>query len=1000
MRDILGPHTRMQPERWRQIEDIFHAALESDPARRPAFLQSACGGDADLRSQVEALLRQDAQGGALLSEPIEHLADEVLEDGPVEADFPTGSMVGPYRIDKRLGAGGMGQVYQAQDTRLRRAVAIKTLKARFTDRFQLEARAISALNHPNICTLYDIGSQDGAGYLVMEFVDGQPLKGPLKAAEALRLAIQIAGALEAAHEQGILHRDLKPGNILVSKSGVKLLDFGLAKFVRAQPRPTDATLTASVTGAGQIVGTVSYMSPEQVEGRTLDARSDIFSLGVVLYETLTGRRAFQASSQYGLMAAILKEEPAPLGKLRSTVPAALVRAMGKCLEKDPARRWQTAADLRQELEKIAAAESAKRAVLPWTIAAAAVILLFCVAGYLYLQRKPKLTDKDTIVLADFENKTRDPVFDDTLRQGLAVQLEQSPFLSLVSDEQIHEVLGLMGQRPDAPLTPQLARDICVRTESAGFLDGSIAGSGSLYIVNLHARNCRGDSLDDEQATADRKENVLKALSQVASRFRARAGESQTTVKKFQTWHEESTTPSLEAWKAFSTGWRQIMSTGHPDAGIPFFQHAIEIDPHFAMAYASLGRAYGDLWEPELSAASITKAYAEREHTSEREKLFIAGNYDTQVTGNLDAARETSELFANTYPRDPHPTGLLSFIYQELGRYRESVEAGRHTIERAPGLAFGYNNLAWAYVQLNQPGKAEDTLREAERVKVHGQEFSMIRYSAAFLRGDQQAMDQAAAGAVGKPDEEDWMSALEAATLGYRGHLRESRIKLRHGVDLDQQPAQRERAALYEAGGAVREAFFGNTSEARQEAAAARKLSDGRDVKYGAALALALSGGTAASQAIASDLAGRFREDTFVQSIYLPTLGALAALPHSPAKAIELLRASARYDLAAQGGASGCFGNLYSVYVRGLAYKAAHQWSEAAAEFQKVLDNPGIVVNDPVGAMAQLELGRAFEKSGDKVKAKLAYGKFLGLWKDADQDIPVLIEAKKEYDGLQ
>jgi len=999
VRDILGPHTGMQPERWRKIEAIFHAALKSDPAQRPAFLESACGGDAELRSQVEALLQQDAQGGALLSEPIEPLADEVLVDGLVEVDFSSGSMVGPYRIGQRLGAGGMGQVYQAQDTRLRRAVAIKTLKACFTDRFQLEARAISALNHPNICTLYDVGSQDGIGYLVMEYVDGQRLKGPMKAPEALRLAIQIANALEAAHEQGILHRDLKPGNILVSKSGVKLLDFGLAKFVRAQPLPTETTITASVTSMGQIVGTVSYMSPEQVEGRTLDARTDIFSLGVVLYEMLTGRRAFQASSQNGLIASILKEDPAPLGTLQPSVPAALVRTIGKCLEKDPARRWQTAADLRQELEKIAASESAKRAVLPWTIAAAAIILLFCLGGYLYLQRKPKLTDKDTIVLADFENKTGDPVFDDTLRQGLAVQLEQSPFLSLVSDERIHQVLGLMGQPPTAPLTPKLAEDICVRTESAAFLDGSIAGSGSLYILDLHARNCPGDSLDDEQATADRKENVLKALSQIASRFRSRAGESMATVKRFQTWQEEVTTQSLDAWKAFATGWRQTFSTGHPDAGVPFFQHAVEIDPHFAMGYASLGRAYGDLWEPILSAANTTKAYEERKSASEREQYFITANYHQQVTGNLEEARRICELWAATYPRDPDPTGCLAGIYQGLGQYQKSIEAARQTIERAPELFFGYANLAWAYALLNQPNKAEETLSQASEHKVYFPEFAIIRYSIAFIRGDQAAMDREAAGAVGKPDEEDWMSALEAATLGYRGQLRQARIKLRHGVDLDQQPAQRERAAMYEAGGAVREAFFGNSSEARQQAAAARKISDGRDVKYGAALTLALSGDTAASQAIASDLAGHFPDDTFVKFIYLPTLGALAELPHAPAKAIELLRASAPFDRAVQGGWSGIFGNAYTAYVRGLAYKAAHQWSAAAAEFQKVLDNPGIVVNDPVGAMAQLELGRALLVSGDKAKAKLAYDKFLALWIGADQDIPILIEAKKEYAGL-
>ena len=986
----------MQPERWRLIEEIFHAALESDPALRPAFLESACRGDTELRSQVEALLQRDAESGELLNAPIEQIADEVLETGPVEAEFPAGSMVGPYLIGDRLGAGGMGQVYRAQDTRLRRSVAIKTLRARFTDRFQREARAISALNHPNICTLYDIGAQDGVGYLVMEYVEGQPVRGPLKAREALRLAIQIAGALEAAHEQSILHRDLKPANILLSKTGVKLLDFGLAKFVRSKPQPDEATATASITGAGQIVGTVAYMSPEQIEAKALDARSDIFSFGLVLYEMLAGRRAFEGTSQYGVMAAILKEQPAALP---SSVPGALVRALYKCLEKDPAKRWQTVAELRRELERIGEALT-RRAVVPWIITAAAVTLLLCTASFLYWSNRPKLTAKDTIVIGDFENKTGDSVFDDTLRQGLAVQLEQSPFLSLVSDERIHQILGLMGRPADTKLTRDLAREICERTESAAVLDGSIAGRDSLYIVGLQARDCRsGDTLDNDQAKAGRKEEVLKALQQVASRFRTRAGESLTTVKQLQTWQEEATTPSLQAWKAYATGWRVVLTQGNPAAGVPFFQHAVEIDPHFAAAYAALGRAYGDQWQPELSAASMTKAYLERARASERERFFIEGNYYVQVTGNLERARDASELWKQTYLRDPHPAGLLSFIYQGLAQYPKALEEGRRTIERGPDLFFGYNNLAWTYIQLNQPEKAEETIREAETRKLSYAEFAIVRYSADFLKGDRAAMDREAAGSRGKPGEEDWISALEAATLGYSGHLRQSRIQLSHAVDMDQQPGRRERGALYQAGGAVREAFFGSFSEARQQAAAARKLSDGRDAKYGAAMALALSGDIPGSQAIAHQLAERFPEDTTAQYLYLPTLKAMATLARDPAKAIEALRPSIPYDLAVSGASSGCFGNMYTAYARGLAYKAAHQGAEAAAEFQRILDNPGLRVNDPVGPVAQLELGRAWAVAGDNAKAKLAFEKFLALWKDADQDIPVLLQAKKEYAAL-
>ena len=1022
----------MDPERWKQVDSLLQAALERPPEEREAFLENACAGDEPLAREIRSLLASRQKAESFLESPAMEVAAraEALRGAGRQTDPLIGQTVSHYRIIGKLGMGGMGVVYKATDEKLHRIVALKCLRAEEStgserNRFLQEARAASALDHPNIGVVHGIEElDDGRLFIVMAYYDGETLaerlkRAPLDPATGVGIVRQAAHALAEAHAKNIVHRDVKPANIMLTRQGsVKLLDFGLAKQLSG-----DETLTQT----GTTMGTAAYMSPEQARGQHVDHHTDIWSLGVVLYEILSGRQPFQRDSVPSTLLAVTQDSPLPL----VGAPAGLEAAVFKCLSKDVDRRYQRATDLARDLEpdrvdRVASGGTESTITLPsgmradsaqpatawenvakrWKtlVPTAVVVLALLAGGYFYFGQllfgKPKLTDKDTIVLAEFVNKTDDPLFDGTLRQGLAVQLEQSPFLSLISDERIQEVLGLMRLPADARLTLDVAKQICERTGSAAVLDGSITRLGSQYVLGLRARNCRsGDLLDAEQGQAPNKEAVLNVWSQIAGTFRTKIGESLVTIEKHQTGLEDATTSSLEAFKAYSTGMHLILFGGH-SAAIPLFQKAIDIDQGFAMAHAMLGRAYGDLWEPVLSAESLTKAFNLRNRASERERYFIEGNYHTQVTGDLEQAHTTGVLWAQTYPRDPHPVGMLSYVDQELGQYQESVEAATQTIQRAPELFFGYNNLAWAYVQLNHPEKAEETLRTATARKTYYAEYSIVRYSAAFLRGDQQAMAREASGAVGKPAEEDWMSALEAATLGYSGRLPEARIKLQHAVDLDQQPAQHERAALYQAGGAVREALFGNKKEALQGAAAARKLSDGRDVKYGAALALAFSGETAASQAIATELAKHFREDTLVRFVYVPVLGALAALPDDPARSIGLLRAAAPFDLSTQGGYAGCFGNLYSAYVRGLAYEALHQGPEAVAEFQKILGNPGLVSNDPIGPLAGLEIGRVFAMSRDKVKAKTAYEKFLTLWKEGDSDTPVLKQAKAEYANLQ
>ncbi len=639
---------------------------------------------------------------------------------------------------------------------------------------------------------------------------------------------------------------------------------------------------------------------------------------------------------------------------------------------------------------------------PWGwIALAAILLVGVVAGaFWFFWRRPAVLSKtDTLVLADFVNSTGDPVFDGALRQGMAVQLEQSPLLGLVSEERIRHTVGLMGLPPGAPLTPEVAREVCERLGSAAVLEGSIASLGTQYVLGLRAKACRtGDILDEEQVQAAKKEDVLNALSQVASRFRRRVGESLVVVNQHSTPLAEASTPSLEALKAYSTAWQVWFSSG-PAATVAPLRRAIEIDPQFAMAHAFLGQVYAEIWEPVLAAESANRAYELRNRVSDPERFFIMVPHDLNVTGNLEEAEQTAELWAETYPRDVRPRGFLSWIDQALGRYEQSLEQGKRAVAVDPDFPPAYNNLAWAYVQLNRLPEAENTLLQASQHNVAFPEFLVMRYYIDFLKGDRAAMEREAARDEGNPDVGDWIFHEEASTLAYSGHLREAREKSRQAVDSAREAIhKRERAAMWEAGAAVREAFFGNPLEARQHATAALDFSKGGDVEYGAALAFALVGDGARSQALAKDLE-KASEDTYVRFNYLPTLRALFALSHRDSlSAIKLLQTAAPYELSV--GTSGFFGNLYPVYVRGQAYVLAHRYSEAAEEFQRILDYPGVVFADPVGARAQLELGRAYALSGDKVKAKAAYRDFLILWKDADPDIPILKQAKVEYAKLQ
>jgi serine/threonine protein kinase/tetratricopeptide (TPR) repeat protein len=984
----------LNPQKWQQIDSVFHSAAERDGDEQEVFIRDACAGDAEMEREVRALLSADRHADGFL---------DGLESTYVSlSGLPPGARVSHYSIVERIGKGGMGVVYKAEDTRLRRFVALKFIAGRSAAealaiaRFRREARSASALNHPHICTVYDIGEHEGTPFLVMEYLEGSTLReriggSALPRQTALALATDIADALDAAHRAGIIHRDIKPANIFVTKrGGAKVLDFGLAQMTR----PTDFT-DAMVTEPGMVMGTYAYMAPEQAKGLPVDARADIYSFGLVLREMLTGERP-------------------PASMQATELPPELERVASKCTANDPALRYQGAADLHADLVRLGrdadvvpevpdAASGSKhlRKSRLWIVATATALLLAAGAGYFFTHRKPPLTDKDTIVVGGFANGTDDPALGETLRQGLIVQLRQSPYLSLVSDQKIRTTLTHMGKPADTNLALDTLREVCEIAGAKAMLTGSVSSLGSHYVMNLHAEGCSGgEPLDDQQVEFPNKEQVLNMLSEMAGKFRARAGESLAAIREHNVPLAEATTSSLEALKAYSSA-LTLNGSRDNERGILLLRRATEIDPAFALAWSILSIEYSGIGEAELSRQAGIRAYQSREHASGPEKFNIDYSYHRNVTGNLEKAWDAVSLWRETYPRDATAFGLSGgYAANGTGRFEDAEKFTARAIALDPDSLRPYQSAIDAPFHMGRFDDAEKAFKTAVRHGAISPDVLPVEYRLALLQRPAD-VERIWTENRGKPEFEVVLAHTAGLESARTGRVDQAERYSRQSIELARGEGSLERAAVFEAAPAVWNAFYGNSEAAQKAAESALKTFDGRDVEYAAGFALGLTGDAARAEALADKLNKEHPEDTQVQSSYVPTLRALAALQkNNPRKAVELLEPNRRYELGIPPLAFNHFyGNLYPVYVRGLAYMSMKRGEDAAGEFNRMLAYPGLTAGDPVEAAARRQLARAWAIAGNMDKAKNAYRDFLLMWKDANPGLPMRNEASAEAANL-
>ncbi len=1060
----------MNSERWHRVQQLCKEALDLQRTEQQAFLAQACKQDEGLRRDVESLLAYQDEAETFIEAPaIEMAAQIVAQDefggtGWEAPDFNVaGKTISHYRILEKIGSGGMGVVYKAEDTKLGRFVALKFLSeygssvfdspssladhAQALQRLEREARASSALDHPNICTVYEVDQYEGSAFIAMQFLNGETLKNtiggkPLPVDRMVDLGVQLADALETAHSAGITHRDIKSANIFVTQRGeAKILDFGLAKLNtheseaaakgtnRSCACPAAPLSLESISSQGSLAfGTLAYMSPEQLLGKEVDARTDLFALGVVLYEMATGVLPFQGQTSQEVVQTILHTAPIPPQEINAALSQELNSIICKALQKDPGQRYQTAAQLRDDLKRLRPTPDSgpvlvqHSAVSKTWIGAALLLLLVvsAVGGYLLRHRHAsRLTPQDTIVIADFDNNAGDPVFDDTLKQALKVQLEQSPFLNVLSEEKINQELLYMERPRGTRVTKDVARDLCIRTGSGALLAGSISRMGSHYLLSIEAEDCRsGDSIASEQVEAESRETVVRSLGEAATELRSRLGESLASVQQYDVPVEHATTKSLEALQAYSLGVKARLTEGD-EAAVPFFRKATELDPDFAMAYAHLATSYFNLNQASKATIAFRKAHALRDKISERERLYIDSHYYFFGMGEAEKAIQVYEAWKRTYPQDIVPSIDLGTVYGVLGQHQKDLNEQLRALRLDPTDPLIYTNLAEAYTNLNEFDQVDDILAKARKLGLNDLLFVGNRYVLAFLHGDPAGMKQQFDLAMGHADLEGTLLELQADTEAYYGRLTKAREYTRRAADSARRNGDEETAVGHEIVGALRDVEFGNVQRAREEIAAAAVHNYSQPVQALAALALARAGRPEPALTAARNLGRQYPADTMLNNYWLPTIRAAVEIDHqNPAQAVDLLQKAAPYELGVPD--TPIDEVAYPIYVRAQALLAARQAGDAKAEFQKLIDHSGLLGNYPLQALAYLGLARAYaldagssghtdianrnERLSQSQLQSLAtsrhsYETFLSLWKDADRDIPVLKAAQSEYKML-